>query len=288
MLVTLICEVIFEKNCDNCKEIFNGYEERGYNNYKLLRDLVKKGEFSFIAGSCHLDDIEYHMEREDLYTIEHYFGCKCGLIYYTGFCVRGRPIVKIIEKLPKSICKIMSGHYGIFLINLNNKKYIGGKKMKLAFLIIDMQNGCREMTQCKRQFDIALEYINGISELFRNRNLPVVVIKDVDVGAPGSDEFECVENLTVCETDIVVHKKYSNSFWETELDDILKKEGVDGVLISGFAAEHCVVFTYNGALERGYNTFLLQHGVAGFNEDEIKKIQQLRPVVSYEAIEYFI
>lgn len=160
--------------------------------------------------------------------------------------------------------------------------------MKVALLIIDMQRGCREATQCKRQFDVAIEYINEISQYLRNKNMPVVVIKDVDVGAPGSDDFECVEDLIVSETDIVVHKSYSNSFWETDLDDILKNTGVDGVIISGFAVEHCVIFTYNGACERGYKTFLLQHGVAGFNEDEIKRIQFLRPVVSYEAIEYFI
>ena len=48
-----------------------------------------------------------------------------------------------------------------------------------------------------------------------------------------------------------------------------------------------MLFTYNGAIERGYNTFLLQNGVAGFDDEEIKRIQLLRAVINYEAIEYF-
>jgi nicotinamidase-related amidase len=79
-----------------------------------------------------------------------------------------------------------------------------------------------------------------------------------------------------------------NAFWETELDTILKREGVDCLIISGFAVEHCVLFTYNGAIERGYHAFLLQHGLAGMEEDEIKRIQLLRYVISYNAIEYFL
>lgn len=85
-----------------------------------------------------------------------------------------------------------------------------------------------------------------------------------------------------------MYKTYSNAFWETELDTILKSEGVDCIVISGFAVEHCALFTYNGGIERGYNTFLLQNGIAGFDDDEIKRIHSLRSVVSYEALEYFL
>ncbi len=160
--------------------------------------------------------------------------------------------------------------------------------MKVALLIVDMQKGCREETQCKLAFDNAVEYINEISQYFRKKGYPVVVIKDIEVGPIESETFECVDQLIISDKDITIHKEYCNSFWETELDTVLKAEGVDGIIVSGFAAEHCVLFTYNGARERGYNVFLLQHGVAGFNEDQIKGIQLLRPVVSYQAVKYFL
>ena len=160
--------------------------------------------------------------------------------------------------------------------------------MKTALLIVDMQRGCRESTPCKPAFDSAIEYINEISPLFRAKGYPVVIVKDVEVGLPGTEEFECVDDLVISASDIIVHKSYCNSFWETELDKILKSECVDGIVISGFAAEHCVLFTYNGAKERGYNAFLLQNGIAGFDVDEIKRIHLLRSVICYEALKHFL
>jgi len=165
---------------------------------------------------------------------------------------------------------------------------MGGFKMKVALLIVDMQKGCRETTQCKSSFDNSVEYINEVSQYFRKKNNPVVIIKDIEVGSPGTIEFEIVEDIVISDKDIVIHKQHCNSFWETELDEKLKTEGVDCIIVSGFAAEHCVLFTYNGARERGYKVFLLQNGIAGFDEEEIKRILLLRPVINYEALEYFL
>jgi nicotinamidase-related amidase len=159
---------------------------------------------------------------------------------------------------------------------------------KVALLIIDMQKFCKESTPCKTSFEKAAEYINEISGFFREKKLPVVIIQDVEAGGEGTEGFKCVEELLVSENDIFIQKAHCNAFWETELDGILKKEGVDCVIVSGFAVEYCVLFTYNGARERGYHTFILQHGVAGMDEDEIKGIQSLRPVISYDALEYFL
>ena len=159
---------------------------------------------------------------------------------------------------------------------------------KVALLIIDMQKNCKEATPCKVSFEKAIDYINEISQYFRNKNHPVVIIQDVESGGSETEGFKCVDELIVSDNDFFVHKTYSNAFWETELDTILKSEGVDCIVISGFAVEHCVLFTYNGGIERGYNTFLLQNGIAGFDDNEIKRIQSLRSVVSYEALEYFL
>jgi len=159
---------------------------------------------------------------------------------------------------------------------------------KVALLVIDMQNNCKEATSCTASFEKAVEYINEISEYFRKKHLPVVIIQDIEAGGAETEGFKCVEELIVSDKDLFVQKTFSNAFWKTELDTLLKSEGVDCIVISGFAVEHCVLFTYNGSIERGYSTFLLQNGVAGFDEDEIKKIQALRSVVSLYALEYFL
>jgi len=159
---------------------------------------------------------------------------------------------------------------------------------KVALLIIDMQKNCKEATPCKGAFEKSVGYINEISQYFRLKKLPVVIVQDVEDGGPETEGFKWVEELIVTDSDFFIHKAYSNAFWETELDTILKSEGVDCIIISGFAVEYCVLFTYNGGIERGYKTYLLQNGVAGLDEEEIKRIQLLRPVISFGALEYFL
>lgn len=159
---------------------------------------------------------------------------------------------------------------------------------KVAFLIIDMQKGLKEETTCKETFNNAVMYINEIGDFFRTKGLPVVIIQDLSVGGLGSESFNFVDEITIADSDYRIHKKYNNAFWETELDELLKGEDVDAVVIGGFAAENCVLFSYNGALERGYDAFLLQKGIAGYDEAEIKNIQLLRGIISYQGLEYFL
>lgn len=161
--------------------------------------------------------------------------------------------------------------------------------MKAAFLIIDMQKGCRDYCKDKREFDDVVEYINYTAEIFRKKELPVIRVLDIEVGkGPGSEEFSFVEDISFHETDREVHKEYNNAFFQTKLHDMLQELEVDFVVLSGFAAEYCMLFSYNGAKEMGYGVSLLQHGVAGVEYEEAKKMQLLRPVISVESLEYFL
>lgn len=160
--------------------------------------------------------------------------------------------------------------------------------MKIALLVIDMQKGSREGTNCKAEFDNAANYINGAARLFRSKDYPVIFVQDKGIGNIDSEEFKLVSEIVKEENDLSVYKYYNNSFWETDLDNILKEKGIEFLVISGFAAEYCVLFTYNGAKERGYRVALLQNGIAGIEKEEIKNIQLLRPVISLGALAYFI
>ena len=160
---------------------------------------------------------------------------------------------------------------------------------KTALLVLDMQKDCRAASSCKPNFDGALWRINDISQMFRKQNLPVVIIQHLEMGGPRTEGFACVDELLISEKDYRVEKNFYNSFWRTELDEILKKEEVDCVVVCGFAAEYCVVATCNGAIERGYRTLLLQNGVTGFGEESVKQLQLSgRPYISVEALKYFL
>jgi len=152
-----------------------------------------------------------------------------------------------------------------------------------------MQNGCYEATEEKKIFLDAAEYINEISEMYRSKGFPVIVIQDLEVGeGQGSEAFEVHSSVNVEPSDIRVQKVFSNSFWETNLEEVLKEHGVEFLVISGFAAEYCITFTYGGAEERGYNVALLQHGIAGIEKHAIRDTQRIRPVIAHRALGYFL
>ena len=161
--------------------------------------------------------------------------------------------------------------------------------MKTALLIIDMQNGCYDYTEEKRLFKDAAEYINEVSAMYREKGLPVIVIQDREVGdGEGSEAFEVHESVHVEPTDIRVHKTFSNSFWQTNLDDVLKEHDVELLVLSGFAAEYCVTFTFGGGLERGYEPVLLQHGIAGIEKEAVYHTQRIRPLISHRTLGYML
>jgi nicotinamidase-related amidase len=158
--------------------------------------------------------------------------------------------------------------------------------MKAALLVIDMQNECYEECKCKDAFNESMETINAAARLFREKGLPVVMVQDTRVAqGPGSAGFNVVQGIVQDEKDISLYKGYRNAFWKTDLEGILREQGVGFVVVSGFAAEYCVLFTYNGAIERGFKVSILQNGVGAYGAEEIGRMQLLRPVVSLEALE---
>ncbi len=161
--------------------------------------------------------------------------------------------------------------------------------MKAALLIIDMQKDCYEKCKIKDEFDGAIDRINKAASLFRSKGLPVAVVQDEGVGGgPGHRGFEVVDTIKRAPTDIVIHKQYNNAFCKTALERLLKEQNVGFVVVSGYAAEYCVNFTLNGALECDFHASLLQNGVAGGSLEDIRRVQMLRPVVSLQALEFML
>ena len=160
--------------------------------------------------------------------------------------------------------------------------------MKIALLIIDMQNQFLETKRGSRFFKTAVEHINYVADMLRRSNQMVVHIQDVEDVDPAGKGIEIVDEIVREERDITVQKENSNAFWKTSLEKTLEDASVDYVLISGFAAEHCVLFTYQGAQERGYTAAILQNGVIPDYEDGVGWLYRTRQIISYSSVEYLL
>lgn len=160
--------------------------------------------------------------------------------------------------------------------------------MKIGFLIIDMQAIHLQGIE-KKGIDRACEYINYVSDKLRSKSHVIIHIQDIEgISELNKDLYDTIPEVQIEDTDLVITKEFSNAFWRTELDQILVDQGVELLIISGYAAEHCVLFTYNGAVERGFKPVILQNGVLSTNSDAITSMYRDRNLISYPAIQYLI
>ncbi len=158
--------------------------------------------------------------------------------------------------------------------------------MTIAMLIIDLQKCFVSEYPDARSVESATEVINYVAGIVRKAGHTVIHVQDVaDAEYYSEEELGFIDEITVESADLLIKKTHGNAFWKTELEETLKSLGVDLLIISGQAAEHCVVFTYNGARERGFRPVILQRGVASSRPGRVEAIEQDRNVISYSVIE---
>ena len=74
----------------------------------------------------------------------------------------------------------------------------------------------------------------------------------VSCAVEGTWGAQTIDELTPHEGDHVIRKARANSFHNTYLDDFLKEENVQTLLLAGTAGAGCVLATGMGGLDRGY------------------------------------
>jgi nicotinamidase-related amidase len=145
-----------------------------------------------------------------------------------------------------------------------------------ALLIIDVQEAYIGERREEPQYQTIMAGINSAAAQFRRNHAPVVVVRDLSAGDDG--RFDNVRELIVKDSDYKILKLYNNSFWKTELDELFKSLSVDWLLLCGNAAEFCVDATYFGALERGYETYILRDAVFAETDIGLAAMEAVRPM----------
>lgn len=158
--------------------------------------------------------------------------------------------------------------------------------MKLALMIIDLQKAYYSGIS-QETMDSACEYINAILPLFRKKGLPIVWVQHIDEEdgvVPGREGFELIDCLKAEEGEYRIHKRYGNSFNKTECAEIFKENNIDTVIITGYCAEYCVLSTYRGALDQDLLPVILKNGIASWQKDSIKFVEDISNIISYEVL----
>ncbi|GLU41131.1 cysteine hydrolase family protein [Pseudomonas sp. NBRC 100443] len=131
--------------------------------------------------------------------------------------------------------------------------------MSVALLVIDVQHAlCGGADACFDHQGV-VERINGLGRRARDLGLPVIFVQHEEPEGdfrPGSEGWQLAPALQVADGDPRVRKTTPDSFHGTELDALLRKLGVTGLVICGMQTDFCVDTTVRRALAEGYDVVL--------------------------------
>lgn len=133
--------------------------------------------------------------------------------------------------------------------------------MKKALIIIDIQNdyfpgGTMELHKSTE----AACNCKKVLDLFRKNKELIIYIQHIALKPnavfflPETKGVEIHEGVKPLEGEIILQKHFPNSFRETSLEDILKKNGITNIVFAGMMTHMCVDTTVRAAFDLGYSS----------------------------------
>ena len=131
-----------------------------------------------------------------------------------------------------------------------------------ALLIVDMQVGLFEGSPPRYDADGIIQRINQVARTVRSTGNIVVFIQheDNDSFEKGTKGWEILPTVERENSDLLVYKQACDSFYQTELADILEKHGVQQLIVAGCATDFCVDTTIRAAASRDYEVVVVRDG----------------------------
>jgi nicotinamidase-related amidase len=133
-------------------------------------------------------------------------------------------------------------------------------KGKRALLVIDVQNeyftGLLPVTYPQNSASNIVAAINAATDA----HIPIVMVQHTSKAkafVKGSDGWELHESVKDAETAHTIEKTMASSFVGTDLEEWLRKNDIDTVVISGYMSQHCCDTTARYAHHLGFNVEFL-------------------------------
>jgi nicotinamidase-related amidase len=148
--------------------------------------------------------------------------------------------------------------------------------MHTALLVIDVQQALCSGEYKAFESERVIERINSVTLKARSVGAPVIMIQHESLGGPldyGTDGWKLADGLRVLGSDILMRKKATDSFHQTELQNILQDRGIKDLVICGLQSEFCVDTTTRRALALGYPVILVADGHSTLNNSVLSAAQ---------------
>jgi nicotinamidase-related amidase len=124
-----------------------------------------------------------------------------------------------------------------------------------ALLVVDVQNNVMADAHDR---DGVIAKLVALVDRARADDVPVIWVQHNSDEMPhGSDGWRYVAELSQAESEPVVHKRYGDSFEDTDLEDVLEQQKVGHLIVAGAQTDACIRSTLHGAFVRGYDVTLV-------------------------------
>jgi nicotinamidase-related amidase len=127
---------------------------------------------------------------------------------------------------------------------------------KKCLLVMDVQFGMFNLSRPLFKSDSLLSNIMELVQKARLENIPIIFIQycggEHSPFKKGSAGWNIHPLIFLCESDYFVEKRYSDSFQDTRLEELLRKLEIDQIVVCGLVTEGCVDTTIRRAFSLGY------------------------------------
>ncbi len=163
-----------------------------------------------------------------------------------------------------------------------------------ALLVIDMQKGNKYIFNNLYNREKMIKNISKLIDAFKENKQKVIQIKIwiknsensslskkfPEVGIAGTMDAEIMDELKNKDYDKFIEKTNYSGFWNTDLDEYLKKNNIKELYLTGIHTGCCILFTAVDAFYRGYDVYVVNDAVSSVSDKEgikkkIKKIKEL-------------
>jgi nicotinamidase-related amidase len=156
-----------------------------------------------------------------------------------------------------------------------------------ALLVVDIQN---EYLPVMDQKDVGpgMEAINAVIDTFRKHQYPVIRVHHTEIGqgpAPGTEAFEFPKTVPVTADDPLIIKNHPSAFTKTSLDSLLKARGCNAVYVCGLSAVGCALATYFGAMDRGYDTYMVREAIISHDVNYTNMVRNFTAALPLSFVE---
>lgn len=139
-----------------------------------------------------------------------------------------------------------------------------------ALVIIDVQRGMDDPANGRRNNPQAEENIARLLDAWRRTERPIVHVQHLSTHAhspfrPGQPGVEIKEAVRPRGDEPLIQKRVNSAFIGTGLEERLRADGIETVVITGLTSDHCVSATTRMAGDLGFRTYVVSDATAAFD-----------------------